>query len=133
MPLQPLVVGQDFRWRIEKRRAAKRTVARVLVQQQRDLPDATGTKLPAKLPVNLKRRRRAEIARLNENMPSIRHQALDLGVHLLRYFRIARGEGNDNGLWIFTEQSKEEFLERPTHLMEFDRDHFAGSMQLCIG
>jgi hypothetical protein len=45
-------------------------------------------------------------------MPPIRHQALDLREHLLRQFRIARGESDDDRFWIFSEQPKQEFLER---------------------
>lgn len=66
-------------------------------------------------------------------MPPIRHQALDLGEHAAGKLGIARSKGDDNRFRIFAEQTKDEFLERGPHLMKFDRDHDARSVQRCIG
>jgi hypothetical protein len=68
-------------------------------------------------------------------MPPVWNKALDFDEHPIRQLRVARCERNNDGFWIFAEQPEDELLERGPHAssVKFNRDHFAGGVQLGIG
>ena len=75
---------------------------------------------------------RCEFFGLDQEMPAVRLQALDLGEHPLRQFGIAGGERDDDRFRIFTKQPENEFLKRRPHLMEFDGGGNARGVQFRV-
>ncbi len=91
MPLQPLVVCQNFAGREQKRGTPQVAIARV-AQQHRRQPDPVTRESFFKRAINPQLRRCAEILRRDQKMPSGRLQPLDLGVHAFGQLAIAGSE-----------------------------------------
>src|SRR5581483_8870981 len=115
MALATSIVGQNLGRSAQEDSPPECPILPIAVKEQWRLADAVRSKTLAKLPVNRKSRLAAKLAGLDEEMPSVRHQTLDLFEHPPREFWIFRGKGHNDRFRFLADQTEEESLQRGFH------------------
>src|SRR5579863_4999119 len=111
MPLQAPVVSQYLRRRKQKDGSPQFAKLWIAIEKVRRQANPVAPEPPPQLPMQMKRRTRAEISRSNREVPPIRHQPADLGLHLCSEIGRAHGKADHHCFRILTEPTKQQPLE----------------------